>query len=313
MIENLTLELPGRLSYSSLNSYAECGLRWKLERGYGLNTATWFATVAGSAIHEITEYIDLKEIGVFDGAIPSFAEVFDRRLAVEAERGIEVKPSGRKLTKVGPTGGPNKKDHAWWLEYGPGMVQNWVDWKATRGWTLAVLPEGPGVEVRIEQQIGGRDHLGFIDRVFITEDGEIVLVDLKSGQQPASTLQLGVYRVGFYRQTGLMADWGAYWMAGTGELPYIADLARYTEDYIDAQYEMAWRGIEAGVFLPNVTSMCKGCGVRDFCAAVGGEKAGSVPVRDILTVRETTPAPLDTAQPGRDSVTTPEREENNPA
>lgn len=294
MAEQKTLELPGRLSYSSLSSYAECGMRWKLERGYGLNRSTWFATVAGNTIHEITEYIDLKDLGLFDGEIPSFKEVFDRRLEREREKGIEVKPSGRVLKEIGKAGGPNKKDYAWWLLYGPGMVKAWVDWKAKRGWTLAMLPEGPGVEVRIEQDMGGKPFLGFIDRVFVTEDGEIVLVDLKSGNQPAGTLQLGNYRVGFYRQTGLMADWGAYWMAASGDLPFVADLSRYTEDYLDAQYEMAWRGIEAGVFLPNVTSMCKGCGVAEYCPAVGGEKSDVIPVRDILVVRPATPDGVDT-------------------
>lgn len=272
------VEVPTRLSYSSLSSYAECGNRWLLERGHGLNKSTWFATVAGSAIHEITEKVDLTEIGGYSGRIPSFKEEFDRRLKIEADRGIEVKPSGRKLKEIGATGGPNKRDYEWWLIYGPIYIENWQAWKAESEWHLAVMPNGsPGIEVVIRQQMARRDHLGFIDRVYITPEGEVVVVDLKSGNVPVSTLQLGSYRVGLLREHGLYADWGTYWMASDGQLAGLKDLTRYTPEYIDAQYEMAWRGIEAGVFLPNVTSMCVACGVRDYCTAVGGRLADELP------------------------------------
>jgi hypothetical protein len=275
--------MPKRLSYSSLSTYSECGQRWLLERGYGLGRGTWFATVAGSAIHNITEKMDLAEIGLHDGPIPTFAEEFDRLLYIENSNDVEVKPSGRKLTKIGPTGGPNKKDYAWWLEYGPLYVRHWEMWKADSNLILATMPDGsPGVEVSITQPMGGKTYLGFIDRVFITPGGEVIVVDLKSGSIPSSTLQLGSYRIGLAREHGLYADWGAYWMASTGELTHLHDLTRYTDEYVDSMYAMAWRGIEAGVFLPNVTSMCSGCGVRAHCRAVGGSDAWALPVSSTL-------------------------------
>ena len=273
------IEIPSRLSYSSLSSYSECGERWRLERGYHKNNSTWFATVAGSAIHNITERLDLAEYRPSVAhIIPSFKQEFDRLLGLEKAKGVEVKPSGRKLTKVGPSGGPNKKDYDWWLEYGPLYVQNWQEWKAESDWHLAIMPDGsPGIEVSIRQPMGGRNYLGFIDRIYITPNGEVVVVDLKTGSVPVSTLQLGSYRVGLMREHGLYADWGTYWMAGDGQLAPLKDLTRYTPEFVDAQYKMAWRGIEAGVFLPNVTAMCNGCGVRDFCTAVGGKNADEIP------------------------------------
>lgn len=267
-----------RLSYSSLSTYSECGQRWLLERGFGYGRSTWFATVAGSAIHNITEKMDLIEIGHDPGEAPSFKDEFDRLLYIENSRDIEVKPSGRKLKDIGKMGGPNKKDYDWWLVYGPQYVQNWQDWKDQMDWQLAVMPDGtPGVEVAIRQPMAGRDYLGFIDRVYITPEGEVVVVDLKSGNVPPSSLQLGSYRVGLFREHDLMADWGTYWMASDGQLAGMKDLTRYTPEWVDEQYAMAWRGIEAGVFLPNVTSMCSGCGVRDHCRAVGGVRADEVP------------------------------------
>lgn len=273
------IEIPSRLSYSSVSTYSECGQRWLLERGYGLNKATWFATVAGSAIHTITEKIDLAEIGVYGGSIPTFKAEFDRRLELEKLKGVEVKPSGRVGKTMSKTGGPNKKDYEWWLIFGPQFVDNWIQFKAELHWTLAFLPDGsPGVEVSVRQNMAGRSFLGFIDRVYITPEGECVVVDLKSGAVPPSSLQLGTYRVGLMREHGLWADWGAYWMAGDGELTPLKDLTRFTPEFVDAQYRMAWDGIQAGVFLPNVTAMCKGCGVQPYCRAAGGHLADEVPI-----------------------------------
>ncbi|UZJ23732.1 PD-(D/E)XK nuclease family protein [Rhodococcus antarcticus] len=281
------ITVPARLSYSSLNSYAECGERWKLEKGYGLNKATWFATVAGSAIHTITEQIDMVEVGAFIGPIPTFQQMFDHLLAIEKRNDVLVKPSGKKQKTVTINGGPDKKDYDWWLEFGPLALEQWETWKQSSNWTLAVMPDGsPGVEVVLRQQMAGENHLGFIDRVYITPQGQAVIVDLKNGAVPTSPAQLGTYRVGLLREFGIDAQWGAYWMSKDGELTGLKDLTMYTEEYIDSQYAQAWRGIRAGVFLPHVTGMCVGCGVKDYCRAVGGSKSHDVPVNPDIVLRE---------------------------
>lgn len=265
------LTTPPRLSHSSLSTYTECGERWRLERLYNVPSESWLATVAGTAVHEVTELMDLVEIGASDDAIPTFKEVFDREIAYAEAKGTKLRVSGKKLTKASMAGGPAKKDYAWWLEFGPQMVEGWADWKAEMDWTLATMPDGsPGIEIDLAQPMAGRPFKGFIDRLYITGMGELVIIDLKSGNLPSNDLQLGEYRVGLYRQHGLLADWGAYWMGTTGRLTSLKDLTRYTEGYVDHLYEMAWRGIEAGVFLPNLSSSCVTCGVRDFCRPFGG-------------------------------------------
>ncbi|MCX2949952.1 PD-(D/E)XK nuclease family protein [Lentzea sp. NEAU-D7] len=279
----MTIQVPSRLSYSSLSSYSECGERWRLERGHKLNGSTWYATVAGSAVHTITEAHDLNEVGRRVGEIPSFKETFDSLLAKERKNGVEVKPSGKKLKNIGPTGGPNKKDYEWWLVYGPIYVEKWLAWKAASDWKIAILPDGSvGIEVMVNEDIADESFLGYIDRVYITPDGQVVIVDLKTGAVPLSSVQLGSYRVALWRKYGIDAEWGAYWMASDGELTGLKDLTVYSDEYIDAQYAMAWTGIRNGVFLPNVTSLCRGCGVRDYCRAVGGRRSNELPVRDDL-------------------------------
>lgn len=283
------IDEPKGLSYSQLTTYAECGEKWRLEKGYKLNNRTWFASVAGSAIHNITELRDLVRLGKYDGEIPTFEEEFDRLLAEEDEKGVQVVASGRVLKAIGTTGGPNKKDREWWLQYGPEYLDNWEKWIEESDWTLAVMPDGrPGIEIGIDVQVGSEPLRGYIDRVMIDKRGRVAVVDLKSGAVPKSKLQLGTYKVGLEREYGIEADFGAYWIASTGDLTPLVDLSQFSSTFIDSLYEQAWRGIRAGVFLPNVTSMCNGCGVKDYCRAFGGELAITIPNRETVKLR--TPA-----------------------
>lgn len=296
------IEEPKRLSYSSLSSYAECGERWRLERGYKLSSSTWFATIAGSAVHNITEANDLVRLGkfeagyarfadddlytIYDGRVPAFKEEFDRLLDMEEEKGIRVKPSGKIAKSITLNGGPNKKDYGWWLNRGPEIVAAWDEWVSECGYTLAIMPDGsPGIEVVINVSIGGEDQLGFIDRVYLDREGDVIIIDLKTGETPKSKLQLGTYKVGLERKYGLVATQGAYWMGKDGQLTPLADLTIYTAPYLDSLFAQAWAGIRAGVFLPNVTNMCNGCGVRDYCRAVGGNSAITIPIREVVKPR----------------------------
>ena len=281
-----TMLAPARLSYSSLNGYAECGERWRLERGHHFASGTWWATLAGSVIHELTEMFDRGTLSAKMATNPMTFEIYlDAEEAKAKERGNEVKASGSLLKKHGKTGGPGKKDRDWWLIEGPLMIDSYITWRALTKWKIPTMWDGQlGIEIRLESPFADREHLGFIDRVFERPDGELVIVDIKSGKEPASKLQLGVYRAAMAKQYGLDVQFGAYWMAGTGDLVGMWDLSNYSVDYIEAQYEMAWRGIEAGVFLPSVTNMCKGCGVRDYCRAVGGTKADEANLPLIETV-----------------------------
>ena len=258
-----------------------------MERGYKVPTATWYATLAGSAIHEITEQWDRFEVMGLSHEeqilfSPTFAEVFTKLVAeVEAE-GREIKPSGRKLKEIGESGGPNKKDFDWWLIYGPIFLQRWMAWKKEFGWTVMTMPNGlPGIELGFDITIGGERVIGYIDRVYQSPVTGISVFDLKSGTQPAGSLQLKTYDLGLKRNYGVEADWGMFWMPSGGDegkLSTPVDLRSWPDERVEDMYYKAMRGIEAGIFLPQVTSMCRGCTVRDYCWAVAGEKAGELPL-----------------------------------
>jgi hypothetical protein len=243
--------------------------------------------VAGSTVHKITENWDLRQLGEeYDEKyyLPNhFADLFDVYLAEEAEKGREVKASGRKLLKISDGGGPNKKDRDWWYEYGPQYVQRYIDWRDSTGWEIAYLPDGrPGIEVPVSAPMDGEEFLGFIDRVFLVSD-VVVVVDLKTGNVPPGSLQLGTYKTALVNQYGINPEWGAYWMGKDGDLTPLKDLSIYSDEYVQHLYAMARKGIDAAVFLPNITSMCKACPVAEYCRAVGGKKASLIPVVEDMT------------------------------
>lgn len=284
---------PGRLSFSSLSTYVECGERWRLERLYGVESTTWFATVGGSAVHTITEAIDRGD------DVPAFADLFDVMLSEARDiKGLKVKPSGKVLKANGPNGGPNKKDYDWWLEFGPKMVDSWISWTKRTDLELAYLPDGtPAIEVPLEADVAGEPFRGYIDRVYRRPDGEYVIVDLKTGAE-TGLLQLGSYRVALKRQYGIEANLGGYWSALKGELGWIYDLSVFSESYVDAQYEMAWRGIRAGVFLASPGNFCNACDGKPFCRAGGGQDIAIYPIRTRVIPRHVSPDPVDLSPTG---------------
>ena len=271
---------PDHMSYSSLSSYAECGERWRLERGHHYSSGTWWATLAGSAIHKATELIDRK---VWDGAelveaeldIPPFAEMFGEEIRKAQDKGEEIKASGRKLKVESENGGPNKKDRDWWYRWGPEFISRWVTFRACHPtWNVATIPDkngvaSPGIELRLDIDMEGQKVLGFIDRVFEC-DGEYMVFDLKTGAVPPGALQLVTYGWGLEQVFGLRAQWGYFWTPTKdkeGTLSDPIDIRGFSYDRIATMYQMARQGIEAGIFLPHITNMCAGCGVKDVCWA----------------------------------------------
>ncbi|HOS92168.1 MAG TPA: hypothetical protein PLQ54_02555, partial [Armatimonadota bacterium] len=115
------------------------------------------------------------------------------------------------------------------------------------------------------------------------------VLDLKTGTMPTGSLQLKTYDLGMKRNYGISADWGMFWTPGGGEdggkLSQAVDLKAWSDDRVEEMYASAMRGIKAGVFLPHVTAMCRGCTVRDFCWAVAGERAEELPAIPVVIDR----------------------------
>jgi len=188
-----------------------------------------------------------------------------------------IQASG-KATKAYPHG----EDEQWWLDHGPGMVDNYVRWRDSSGWKIWETPDGqPAIELPILANVGIDAPLkAFVDRVFVSNgqpfgaEKNLVIVDLKSGaRSPVSDLQLGVYRLGILEQWGVRIDWGAYFDVRKGELSQPFSLVRYAPGLVCHWFRQYYDAVKQQLFIPNLSHWCRACGVRDFCAAYGGSQA----------------------------------------
>lgn len=269
-------DLPVHVSYSSYSQFLQCGWKYYLERTLKLPTVPAWWNIGGHAVHAATEVYDHGSKATADDLFAvGFEEEYDKVRNVSDVPEEEWLAGGRVSTKY-----PNKQDKQWWLEQGPVMVQAWIDWRARSGWQLWEACSGQlAIEMAMNIDLGGLPVKMYVDRVMITPDGQLVVVDIKTGVfEPESDLQLGFYACGLERVFGMRPQLGGYWMARKGDIGQVHNLDHLTPELLGTWVSTWDRARKAGIFMPHPTRLCRACGVREYCAAVGGAKSGSVDV-----------------------------------
>lgn len=270
-----TVTLPPHISYSQVSTYLTCGEQFRLERVVRAPSRPTWAAVGGSAVHAATEAHDLALFG--SGASLSeltFSHHFEIAKAEAVERS-GFTPEEWKVTGRASKDWPEKEGERWWLHHGPIFCARWQAWSSNCGWDIWVTDEGvPAIELGLQPTFGGILDKMFIDRVFTTSSGDLVVVDLKTGSRtPPSPEQLGDYATGMEQVLGRRPKYGTFWMARTGGTTTVEELDGHTREAVDHRYSLARKGMEAGVFVAHPSNMCGSCGVRDACYAVAGKDA----------------------------------------
>lgn len=178
-----------------------------------------------------------------------------------------------RTTKANPDG----ENATWWYENGKRFLNSWIQWRANCGWEIWETPQGvPAIELMLEIETGGVNIKGAIDRVFVTPENEIIIVDLKTGiRTPQSDLQLQVYACMLERATGVRPHYGAYWMSRQGGTSAPTKLDKFTLQKLDEMVALFQRARENNLYLPNFES-CKMCSVQEYCYWVDGEKSNKL-------------------------------------
>lgn len=275
---------PGLRSHSQLSSYLHCGWQYHLTRNMGVPEGASVWLPGGSAFHLTTETFDRE---AFESGPDMAAEGCDWRTEFNAdfdqclEEFDETQPDRSTWRTAGrPTKDkPNGEDIEWWRQAGAQMVEDYIAWRVENKdkWRIAsYVPEGgtipvPAIEAVLSQAFGSVRVRGAADLVLEDANGTLVVVDKKTGSRvPDSPLQLGLYSVQLEKVMGRQVAYGAFYMARKAELTPPQVLTTHTEGTFKTIYETLDKGIRDGVFLPNISSMCKSCGVRDACVFVGG-------------------------------------------
>lgn len=249
-------------SFSSLNSWLRCGHGYALQKKWGVIDAPAWYLMGGSAVHTATEWCDEDQLKVTK---EDCADYFHAAFQDETMSALERwKPEDFGASKTAKRDG-SLEDGEWWWDNGPEMVWTYVQWRKESDWQLLHIDGQAGVEFEMLPEVfEGFPIKMFIDRLFITRDGEPVIMDIKTGKSmPRSSLQLAFYAWGLRKIHGLNVDKGVFYnpRKGTMSPTYEIQKSSYVVDRIMRNWRTA---VESDIFLPNLES-CVSCNLSHAC------------------------------------------------
>ncbi len=260
-------DAPLHRSYSQVESYADCGLKYRLQRReLGVIQRPAWALVGGTALHSTIETLERgtpqgEGFGHSDDATSSlWLGCLNDSITAQALKTPEFGMDAWHAAARGAEG------YTWWMHEGLDMVKRYCSWRdgmRDAGWRVATLNGLPGIEWPFEIIISGNRVVGKIDLILESRDGSLMVVDFKGGKStPVDTLQLKTYSVAI----GEPRPTGAYLMLRSGKFIEHSDVAAP-----DAFDEVTWRygdmdsAERAGIYMARPSSYCGGCSVRHAC------------------------------------------------
>lgn len=200
---------------------------------------------------------------------------FEADLAAKVEQtGVDstLWRAGGRATKAYP----NKEDGQWWRDNGLAFSKAWVDWRESVAWQIWETPAGePAIELDLRCSFGDVPVRTIIDRIFVTPDGELAVVDIKTGASAPKDqgLQLGFYASAVEQVFGQRPSLCTYWNARKGGIGEFISVDHLTPAFLGHLLGEFVKARDMGLYLPNLSQNCSNCGVRRACAAVNGEEA----------------------------------------
>jgi putative RecB family exonuclease len=152
-----------------------------------------------------------------------------------------------------------------------------------------------GTELYLEVQMGSLTLRGIIDRLDLTGDGQLVVVDYKTGRAPSQAFENG--RLGGVNFYAFLCEQVFGQRPASVQLLHLADpvaiISTPTAQSIrglEQRTRAIWTAIERACeredFRPKPSRLCDYCSYKEFCPAFGGdprlaEAGASVPAVDI--------------------------------
>jgi hypothetical protein len=248
-------ELPKHISYSSLGTYQECGWKYNLTKLQGVpeKHAVWFT--GGSAVHRATELWDLQTPGDIPNSEMLWNKVWHDQVKEDEEQHGDM--LSWEYIK--------REDMSWWYGEGLWMLDRWIEFRSN-GWNIYK----DYIEKQYEVPLVDTVVKMAIDRVMTDYDGNVVLLDIKTGaSSQRHPLQLATYAWALRKMDGIEVDKAGFWDARTGHVTTwsLEHLATQEVEHIYSEFD---RARKAEIFLPNLSN-CGRCGVLSYCKFMNGK------------------------------------------
>lgn len=263
---------PDHVSHSQLTSYLRCSKAYYLSRVAKVPRLPSVWLVAGKALHTAIEQANrADDLSSFD-AIATWRQAFAEAIADEiTASGVpadEWRVGGRATKDK-----PHKENIEWWEIDGANQLASYVQWLRNSKYTIATVGGTLAVESETHATFGGIEVWGYCDAVYNTPQGELLIVDYKSGSKVPQPHQLALYAAAFKRNFDVDIHFGSFWMTRKGELTDPIDLSAYTPEYFDRQFSQLATALEAEIFIANPGDACYVCDVKSSCFAAKGSDA----------------------------------------
>lgn len=255
-------------SYSQVKQLRNCGLQFKLERIDKVPSRPMVNAAAGVAVHTGTELVDTLLLAGED------TETVYREAAASAAKALQ-----EQVDKAEADGWPlntwrsyPRQGFEWFRDKGvPQSIQAYLTWRIEHpDFVLADVPGfGPAIEVPFVHYLGQQNIVGFIDRIFTSQErGGYYPVDLKSGRKPDTDEQLGLYAAALRKSLGWEVTWGYYLYqlkSGVAKQTSPLRIDHWTDEKLGEVYLPATALIDLGIYIPHPGEQCQHCGVADSC------------------------------------------------
>lgn len=212
----------------------------------------------------------------------AFNLAFDEKISEEKERNGND-PSTWKASGRASKAYPAKESDAYWRDNGHSHVDNWIKWrKANPNHTVWMAPDGVvGIEMDLTVWFRNVKVKLIIDRVMDLGNGNLGIVDLKSGsKKPSSYLQLGLYACAVEIEYGIRPRLGTYYMTRQGEVTGWESLDHFTIPFMTHLFATMDERVKGRNYLPMPGDHCGYCDGRKYCALMNGVGART---HDVLT------------------------------
>lgn len=250
------------ISPSRAADYKQCPLKYRFRTIDRLEEAPSPAAVRGTLVHAVLE--EIFELPAAERTPEAARALLPGRWeALVAER-----PELAEMLAADP----KLSEDSWFADAG----------RLTDRWFTLEDPsrlEPAEREVKVEVEVDGLTLRGVVDRVDVAPQGQVRVVDYKTGRTPGpgfegkALFQMKFYGLVMWRRTGRVPD--------LLQLVYLGDgtVIRYEPDEADLlalerNVKAVWAAIERAVaerdFRPNPSRLCSWCDFKPLCPSFGG-------------------------------------------